>query len=45
MLGEEFFQSHEDARVRESEGFVFVKAMYASDFLKEVEVLKSRLER
>jgi hypothetical protein len=30
--------------VRESDGFVFIKAMYAEKFLQEVEQLQSKIE-
>jgi hypothetical protein len=44
LLGEDFFTQHRDPRVRDSAGFVFVHAMHASVFLKEVEELKSKFE-
>lgn len=44
LFGQEFFQSHENERVREAEGFVFIKAMRAQQFLREVEVLQSKFE-
>jgi glucosamine-6-phosphate deaminase len=44
LLGESFFTEHRDARVRESAGFIFLRAMHAIDFLKEVEELKSKFE-
>ena len=44
LLGEEFFTNHPDPRVRDSAGFVFIKAMYADRFLREVEDLKSKFE-
>jgi hypothetical protein len=44
LLGEEFFSTHPDARVRDSAGFVFMKAMPAARFLKEVEELKSKFQ-
>lgn len=44
LLGEEFFHNHTDPLIRSSGGFVFLKAMYAREFLKEVEELKNKLE-
>jgi hypothetical protein len=45
LLGEEYFQTHDNSRVRNSSGFVFIKAMHAKEFLNEVEQLKSTLEK
>lgn len=45
LLGEEYFQQHENQRVKNSTGFVFIRAMYAKEFLNEVEQLKSTLEK
>jgi hypothetical protein len=44
LLGEDYFNTHSDPRVRNSAGFVYLKAMYADRFLKEVEELKSKFE-
>lgn len=44
LLGQQFFDLHEDERVREAEGFVFIKAMRAQQFLQEVEVLQNKFE-
>ena len=44
VLGREFFETHLDPRVRNSAGFVFIHAMFANQFLREVEELKSKLE-
>jgi len=44
LLGEEYFTCHPDPRVRNSAGFVFLKAMDATQFLQEVEQLKSKFE-
>jgi glucosamine-6-phosphate deaminase len=44
LLGKEYFETHADKRVRESAGFVFLRAMHAQVFLKEVEELKSKFE-
>ena len=44
LLGEEFFRDHLDERVRQSAGFIFIKSMYAKQFLLEVEQLKSKFE-
>jgi hypothetical protein len=44
LLGEEYFTTHTDPRVRDSGGFVFIRAMEAEKFLEEVEQLKSTLE-
>jgi hypothetical protein len=44
LLGEEYFAKHKNQRVRESGGFIFIQAMYADRFLKEVEELKSKFE-
>lgn len=44
LLGREYFETHLDSRVRSSTGFVFIDAMFADQFLQEVEDLKSKLE-
>jgi hypothetical protein len=44
LLGERYFAEHSSALVRGSAGFIFVKAMYATQFLAAVEQLKSTLE-
>lgn len=44
LTGEKFFKEHLDERVRNAAGFIFIKAMYAQQFLKEVEELKSKFE-
>lgn len=44
LLGEEYFTMHTDPRVRGCSGFVFLKAMNAQTFLREVEELKSKFE-
>lgn len=44
LLGEEYFATHHDERVQSGAGFVFLKAMTASTFLREVEELKSKFE-
>jgi glucosamine-6-phosphate deaminase len=44
LLGQEYFETHLHQRVRESDGFVFIKAMYAEKFLQEVEQLQSKIE-
>jgi len=44
LLGAEFFATHKNERVRNSEGYVFVKAMYAEKFLQEVEELQTKIE-
>ncbi len=44
LLGEDYFTYHKDPRVRNSKGFIFLKAMTAQKFLKEVEELKSKFE-
>lgn len=44
LLGEEYMCTHIDERVRNSEGFVFVNAMYAKEFLSEVRDLSSKLQ-
>lgn len=44
LLGKHYFDTHPDRRVRESAGFVFLRAMHAKVFLKEVEELKSKFE-
>lgn len=43
LLGEEWFQNHEVDAIRNSAGFVFIKAMKASVFLVEVEELKGKI--
>lgn len=44
LLGEDFFSTHCDERVRGCDGFVFIQAMPSRCFLKEVEDLKSKFE-
>jgi glucosamine-6-phosphate deaminase len=44
LLGEKYFQEHPDSRVREAAGFVFIKAMPAKRFLREVQGLKAKIE-
>lgn len=44
LLGEDYFKNHKNERVRTSGGFIFIQAMYAERFLKEVEELKSKFE-
>ena len=44
LLGDKFFTEHEDHRIRGSAGFVFIKAMYADHFLREVEDLRQKFE-
>jgi len=44
LLGEEYFKTHPDARIRNCSGFVFIKAMHLDRFLQEVEDLKSKFE-
>jgi hypothetical protein len=44
LLGEEYFQQHRNAKVRESTGFIFIHAMDANRFLMEVEELKGKFE-
>lgn len=44
LLGEEYFENHQNPRVRQSAGFIFIHAMYAKRFLEEVEELKSKFE-
>lgn len=44
MLGEHYFTAHANPRVRDSGGFIFLQAMHADRFLREVEELKSKFE-
>jgi hypothetical protein len=44
LLGESFFREHENPRIRNAEGFVFIKAMTVTHFLREVQGLKSTIE-
>merc|ERR1719453_1702538 len=44
LLGENYFREHSNPLVRKSAGFIFIKAMYASEFPAAVEQLKSKLE-
>ena len=44
LLGESFFQNHPNESVKNSSGFVFIRAMQANHFLKEVEELKSKFQ-
>lgn len=44
LLGQEYFDNHRDPRVRSCGGFVYLKAMRAAQFLREVEELKSKFE-
>ncbi len=44
LLGDSYFRDHLDDSVRISGGFIYLKAMYADHFLREVEELKSKFE-
>lgn len=44
LLGDHYFDSHSNDLVRTSAGFIFIKAMYANEFLAAVEELKTKLE-
>ena len=44
LLGQEYFDSHRDPRVRAAGGFIFLRAMTAAQFLIEVEELKSKFQ-
>ena len=44
LLGNEYFDKHPNERVRNSKGFIFIKAMYMDHFLQEVADLRSKLE-
>lgn len=44
MLGDHYFTHHANPRIRNSEGFIFLQAMHADKFLREVEELKSKFE-
>ena len=44
LLGQEYFDSHKDPRVRAAEGFIFLKAMRVNQFLEETEELKSKFQ-
>lgn len=44
LLGEEFFTFHENEKLRNCEGFIFLRAMTSETFLREVEELKSKFE-
>ena len=44
LLGEAFFREHPNHRVRNATGFVFIKAMPARRFLREVKGLESTVE-
>ena len=44
LLGQDYFDSHRDPRVRAAGGFIFLRAMSAEQFLREVEELKSKFE-
>lgn len=44
LLGEEYFSTHKDERVRNCDGFIFIRAMHAQTFLEECEGLKSKFE-
>lgn len=44
MLGDRFFADHPDPRIRNAAGFVFIKAMNADHFLREVEELRNKFE-
>ena len=43
-LGEHYFNNHKDERVRNCDGFIFIRAMHAQTFLEECEGLKSKFE-
>lgn len=44
LLGEEYFQTHSNPRIRDCTGFIFIHAMHVREFLKQVEELKSKFE-
>ena len=44
LLGENYFKNHGDPLVRCSTGYIFIKAMYAQEFLAAVDDLKAKLE-
>ncbi|RYG68049.1 hypothetical protein EON64_06060 [archaeon] len=44
LLGEEYFTTHRVSRIRDAMGFIFIRAMPALQFLREVEELKSKFE-
>lgn len=44
LLGEEYFTNHVNPKVRDCSGFIFIHAMPATQFLAEVEELKSKFE-
>ena len=44
LLGDKYFSEHEDERIKNSSGFIFIKAMYAEHFLREVEELRTKFE-
>ena len=44
LLGKKYFQGHPDPRVRNAQGFVFVKEMTAETFMDNAQELKSRIE-
>lgn len=44
LLGAKYFEDHADPRVRSGEGFIFIKAMPAQQFLREVEDLRNKFE-
>lgn len=44
IVGDDFFTQHSDERVCTSGGFIFIKAMYANNFLQQVEDLRNKFE-
>ena len=44
LLGSDYFETHPNERVRNSQGFIFIQAMTSECFLNEVVELKSKFE-
>lgn len=44
LLGKKYFQNHPDPRIRNAQGFVFIKEMTAEEFIENAQELKSRIE-
>lgn len=44
LLGKKYFQSHSNPKIRDAQGFVFIKEMTAEEFMDDAQELKSRIE-
>ena len=44
LLGKKYFQNHPNPKIRDAQGFVFIKEMSAEEFINGAQDLKSRIE-